>query len=148
MSENDAVRQAHDTNGVAYSSETVAEDVTGDPDVVACSMNEAEVERRREWVHAELLPPLEEVIEIPDGFTLVFEGTDEALGAVMKFVHLESRCCSHVTFEIEVSPGAEPTTLTLSGSEEAKELTREGFVSRIPEEYRSANAGERRPNRR
>lgn len=137
MGEDDSIREFHDTDGIAYDASTVTQEIAGDPDTVSCTMNEAEVEKRRRWVRSELLPHLDDVEEHPHGFTLVFDGTDEALGAVMKFAHLESRCCSHATFEIEIPPGTDPVRLGYYGSREAVELAHEGFISRIPDEVLS-----------
>lgn len=115
MSETDLIRDYHD------------------PDGVSCTLTDAEVDRRSEWVSSELVPHLERVDEREDGFTFVFPFSDDALAAVMKFVQLESRCCSFGSFDVSVSP-ADPVLLDFYGPEGSKELIAEGFVSRLPED--------------
>lgn len=85
-------------------------DVRGDGELpeIACTLTEDEVERRREWIQADLVPHLKRIEERDDGFSFVFDRTPAAYEAVTTLAWNESRCCSWATFEVELPPGDGP----------------------------------------
>lgn len=96
-----------------------------------CTLTVEQAEQRSEWVQSEFLPHLEGVDEREDGYAFAFAGTEEALEAVMTAVLLESRCCSHADFRIEVPAEYEEIRLTVTGPEGSKELAERGFFERF-----------------
>lgn len=95
---------------------------------VACTLNEAEKERRRDWVEETLVGAIRSAEEREDGYEFVFEGSDAALEAVSAFVRREATCCSFARFQITVPQGFEEVRLLFAGPEGTKELLETGLV--------------------
>ncbi|WP_255192465.1 arsenite methyltransferase [Natronobeatus ordinarius] len=107
---------------------------------VACTLTDAEArERADEW-----LPILGEAFvradERPGGYTFVFDGIDESLVALARFVADERRCCSFATYCIDVEPPYDETHLTITGPDGTKSLFGEEFVTEL--ESAAGTAGE------
>lgn len=98
---------------------------------VACTLTEEQDEDRPEQVRSALLAAYERAEERSDGYTLFFEGTDEALMAVAEFISNELVCCSFAEYSIAVSPPYDETRLTITGPDGTKELFGEGLIDRL-----------------
>jgi hypothetical protein len=94
-------------------------------------LTEAESEERPDEVLESLTATYDRAEELPDGYTLCFEDTDEALTAVAEFTSNELECCSFADYTIEVSPPYEETRFTLTGPDGAKELLGEGLIEEL-----------------
>lgn len=112
MSDDDAIREDHDTDAVI--------------EAVECTLTEAEAAPRRDWVEAEFLPHLSAVEERDDGYVFTFPRTDEALEAAATAVLLESRCCAEQDYTLDV-PADGDVRLTITGPSGTKRLAEEGF---------------------
>ena len=102
---------------------------------IACTLTEAEAERRRERARSDLFPHLE-AVEAEDGeagVTLTFAGTDEAVEAVTEFVRLEHQCCSFARFDLTITPREEANRLAISG--EGADAMFEHGMKPLLEEY-------------
>ncbi|WP_049928835.1 hypothetical protein [Halopiger goleimassiliensis] len=87
---------------------------------VACTLTDERRTDRDERVRTVLAERYEDGLERDDGYTLIFDGSDEALSAVAAFVSNERRCCSFAEYAIDVSPPYDETRLTITGPEGTK----------------------------
>lgn len=95
---------------------------------VACTLGDAEKERRRDWVEETLVGAVRAAEEREDGYEFVFEGSDAVLEAVSTFVRREARCCSFARFRIAVPQGFEEVRLLFAGPEGTKDLLETGLI--------------------
>lgn len=98
---------------------------------VACTLDEATYQERRPWMESEFLPRLADVEQRESGVTMTFEGTDDTVQAVARFVAEESDCCAFARYEVAIEPPYEQTRLTITGPEGTGELFREGFFEAL-----------------
>ena len=107
---------------------------------VACTLTDAEArDRAGEWLPA-LGEAFERADERPDGYTFVFDGTDESLVALARFVAGERRCCSFAAYRIDVEPPYEETQLTITGPDGTKSLFGEALVTELESAAGTAGA--------
>jgi hypothetical protein len=100
---------------------------------VACTLPEEQERERSEQKFQILVSTYEGIKEHDDGYTFLFDGTDEALSAVAAFVANELRCCSFAEYTIDVSPPYEKTRLTVTGPDGTKEVFG-GLVEKLESE--------------
>lgn len=99
---------------------------------VACTISEAEMERRKgNWVEETFKRELRGVEETDAGYAFVFEGSEETLEAASTFVSNEAQCCSFARYRIEVEQGFETVTLLFEGPEGTKDLLEEGLFGEL-----------------
>jgi hypothetical protein len=98
---------------------------------VACTLTEDRAEARAEWMREDLLPAFDGAETHENGVTARFDGADETLAAVARFVREEKECCAFADYTIAVSPPYEETQLTITGPEGTKDLFAEAFVGRL-----------------
>ena len=84
---------------------------------VACTLGEDDYQRRKPWMESEFLPLLADVEQLAAGVELTFEGADDTVETVARFVNEEADCCSFARYEVAVEPPYERTTLTITGPE-------------------------------
>jgi hypothetical protein len=100
---------------------------------IACTLSEKQERKRSGQVLSVLVSTYDGTKEREDGYTLLFNGTDEALSAVAAFVANELRCCSFAKYTIDVSPPYEETRLTVTGPDGTKEVFG-GLVEKLESE--------------
>lgn len=101
---------------------------------VACTLTETGEEERSGHVRSVLAASYTEAKERNDGYTLLFDDTDESLAAIATFVADERQCCSFAEYNIDVSPPYEETRLTITGPDGTKTMFREGLIDRLEAE--------------
>lgn len=89
---------------------------------VACTLSTDGRESRSENVRSVLSAAYRGATERADGYTLLFDGSEDALSAIATFVANERECCSFAEYAIEVSPPYERTRLTIIGPAGTKEV--------------------------
>lgn len=102
-------------------------------DGVACTITPEEVDNRPHWVGETLVSAYLDCEERDDGYSYVFDGTDEALRAVATFVSNELDCCSFADYAISVTPPYEETRLTVTGPDGTKDLFDDEFITEVEE---------------
>lgn len=100
---------------------------------IACTLTAEQEAERSERVRSVLAASYKETTERDDGYTVLFEGSDESLSAVATFVSNERRCCSFAEYSIHVSPPYEETRLTITGPDGTKEVF-EGLIDQLEAE--------------
>lgn len=95
---------------------------------IACTLDEAERERRRDRTAETLIGAIRSAEEREDGYEFVFDGSDAVLEAVSAFVRREATCCSFARFRIEVPQGFEEVRLLFAGPEGTKGLLETGLI--------------------
>jgi len=98
---------------------------------VACTIDEERAEERADWMEDDLLPAYAGYDEREDGVTVRFDGADDTLRHVARFVAEEKACCSFADYRIDVAPPYEETRLTITGPEGTREMFAEEFVGRL-----------------
>lgn len=98
---------------------------------VACTLTEAEDEERPDQVESVMISTYIGAEERRDGYTLRFEGTDEALLATAEFISNELVCCSFAEYSLQVSPPYEETHLVIEGPDGTKEIFEDGLVDKL-----------------
>jgi hypothetical protein len=96
---------------------------------VVCTVSVDEVRERSDRLRTRLANRYQDAHEHSDGYTVVFDGTDESLSAVATFVANELECCSFAEYEIAVAPPYEQTRLTITGPDGTKAMFREGLLA-------------------
>jgi hypothetical protein len=98
---------------------------------VECTLTAEQAAERSDEVWSTLADTYRDAEELADGYTIRFEGTDEALLAAAEFVSNELRCCSFADYRIDVAPPYEETRLTVTGPEQTKSTMGPGFVEEL-----------------
>lgn len=80
---------------------------TGNETPVACSLDATGQAQREQWLKETITPALRRIERTPDGFTAVFDRTEEAYQALSTLAWKESRCCRWATFEVSVPAEAD-----------------------------------------
>ncbi|MFP8953328.1 Zn-dependent oxidoreductase [Natrialbaceae archaeon A-arb3/5] len=93
-----------------------------DPPAIECTLTNEQRQERAERIQSVLADRYKGVIECDDGYSLRFDGSDEALSAIATFVTNERRCCSFAEYSIDISPPYEETRLTITGPDGSKSL--------------------------
>lgn len=101
---------------------------------VACTLTNGQNEKRSTQVRSTLISHYVGTEELDGGYTLRFDGTDEALLAVASFTVNELQCCSFAEYTIDVSPPYSETRLTITGPEGTKVMFGEGLVDQLEAE--------------
>ncbi len=100
---------------------------SGSPHDSPCSLSARQLERRRSTLSKQLKPGIQEVIELPDGYALRFQGDGQWDRKLMDFVLFERSCCGSMTFELAFSSDGGPIWLSLRGDDAVKPLLKESF---------------------
>jgi len=98
---------------------------------VACTIDEERAAERADWMADDLVPAYAGHEVRDDGVTVRFDGADETLRHVARFVVEEKRCCAFADYAIDVSPPYDETRLTITGPDGTKAMFAEAFVSRL-----------------
>ena len=104
---------------------------TDDRPPVACTITEERAAERADWMRETLVPVYAGAEAREDGVTVRFDGSDETLRNVARFVTEEKHCCAFADYCVEVSPPYDETRLTVVGPEETNELFYHEFVGRL-----------------
>ena len=107
-----------------------------------CSLSDHEKTRRRAELAEGLMGRVSEVRELPDGYALRFDSTDERRDEVEAFVEFERRCCGFLGFEVRAQ--GDELWLSVTGSPTARNEIREllrGVGGELPIETRPGVAG-------
>lgn len=105
------------------------DDTTEYDDVpVACTLDETETERRRDWVEETLVASIRDVEERADGYEFVFDGDEDVLEAASTFVRREANCCAFAQFRIDVPQGFDEVRLLFAGPDGTKDLLETGLL--------------------
>lgn len=98
-----------------------------DRDAIACLLGEREQAQRAEEARRELLPGVQAVEELPDGYGYRFPADEEWTAKVMAVVAAERQCCPFFTFEVVFEPHGRGLWLRFRGSEAIKAFVRDTF---------------------
>ncbi|WP_254538416.1 hypothetical protein [Halomarina litorea] len=98
---------------------------------IACTATNDHIEAQATHVHSALRPRYLGADEHADGYTIRFDGVEDAVVEVATFLAGEFQCCSFAEFNIHIAPPYEETRLRISGAEGTKELFREGFIDQL-----------------
>lgn len=98
---------------------------------VSCTITEEQIELRPADVRETLVDTYQRAVEQPDGFTYVFAGVGEPMGALATFISNERDCCSFASYEIRTEPPYEETYFRVTGPEGTKDLFTENFIDQL-----------------
>lgn len=104
-----------------------------DEPTVACTLSGEAREQRNEWFETELLPHLEAVEELDDGYEMAFDGTREVIETVAEAVAKEAECCSFAHYRVDYGPPYDAVRLAVTGPDGTKALYEEAGVEAFDE---------------
>lgn len=93
---------------------------TFEMDTCGCTLDPKSLNERRGDIKCNLLVHVTQVVELSDGYELVFVGGEEgeALAEqLLKFVKEERKCCSFLTFEVVFAKERGPVRLRIKGDD-------------------------------
>lgn len=96
---------------------------------VACTLTPEVAAEQSERVTSTLSDRYSGAEELDDGYALSFEGTEQTLEAVARFVATELQCCSFAEYVVETAPPYEETRLRITGPEGTKAMFGDGLVA-------------------
>ena len=100
-------------------------------EVIACLLSERDYAIRSEELAGGLFAPVDEVVELPDGYAYRFAAAESSLDSLLEFITAERRCCPFLAFEIAFEPHGGPLWLRMRGSPRVKAFIAEAFNSRV-----------------
>ena len=89
---------------------------------IACTLGPAALKARREDLLGGLVRRASERIELPNGYRVRFDPTDDILSTIAKVVELERQCCRFLTFELAIEPDNGPIWLQFTGPAGTREF--------------------------
>jgi hypothetical protein len=89
---------------------------------VACTLGPAALKARREDVLGSLVRRASKRIDLPDGYRIRCDPTDDILSAIVKVVEVERQCCRFLTFELTIEPDDGPIWLQFPGPKGTREF--------------------------
>lgn len=92
---------------------------------IACHLSGPEQQSRRLQIASDIFKDLEQVDELPDGYSFCFPGGEEVAARLLEFIAFERKCCPFMTFELVFESGQDQIQLRLRGPEGAKEFIRD-----------------------
>ena len=91
--------------------------------IVTCKLTTPELQKRKATVIADLKSLVLERIELEDGYSFKFDGTDETLDKLNDFIKTERMCCDFFTFQLTIEENT--ALLKITGPNGAKEFLKE-----------------------
>jgi hypothetical protein len=89
---------------------------------VACTLNPAALQTRREGLLNELVRQAEHREERPDGYRLRFAPSGDVLTLIARVIGAERLCCRFLRFRLTVEPDEGPVHLELTGPQGTREF--------------------------
>lgn len=98
---------------------------------VACIPGGVPSDKRERWIKAatEIYDSVQEVKELPNGYSLRLPNDQATLLLLAEYVSLDRLCCEFVNWNIEVERAKGPIWLHLSGGHGVKGYFKSGFES-------------------
>lgn len=88
---------------------------------LACKLTSPELKKRKDEVISQLKTLVIERIELVDGYSYRFDGTDETIDSVTAFIKSERLCCEFFSFKLVVS-SERVAWLDITGPDGAKQF--------------------------
>lgn len=98
---------------------------------VACVPGGVAADKRERWIKVatEVYDTVQEVKELPNGYSLRLPNDQAMLILLAEYVSLDRLCCEFVNWNIEVERARGPVWLHLTGGRGVKEYFKTGFES-------------------
>ena len=87
---------------------------------IACTLQEAELQRRRTELLERVFARVQESRPLVDGYAVRFAADDTALAELLQLIRLERQCCAFLRFRLTIEPAGGPIWLELTGPEGTK----------------------------
>src|SRR5688572_16347964 len=89
---------------------------------IVCTLGSAAVKARREELLGGFVQRAVERIDLPAGYRMRFEPTDDILATIAKVVDIERQCCRFLTFQLTIEPDGGPIWLEFTGPPGTREF--------------------------
>lgn len=98
--------------------------------VPSCNLSETQMVSRKEELTSKygMFLKVKEVIELKDGYDLVFNEPKEFSQTLLDFINFERSCCSNFSFALEFEPYEKATHLKIYGSKSIKQEMKNGLT--------------------
>lgn len=97
---------------------------------IACDPNALTPDQQERWVN-EIVPKLysqvQEIQELPNGWSWRLPSTPEILSLIAEDLNMERLCCPFVHYTLEIEPNHAPFLLRMTGGAGVKEFLRMAF---------------------
>jgi len=89
---------------------------------IPCTLGPAALKARREDLLGGLVRRAAERVDVPNGYRVRFDPSEDILSAIAKVIEVERQCCRFLTFEFTIQPDDGPIWLQFSGPAGTREL--------------------------
>jgi hypothetical protein len=89
---------------------------------IACTLGPAALKARREDLLGGLVRRAAERVDVPNGYCVRFDPSDDILSAIAKVIEVERQCCRFLTFELTIQADDGPIWLQFSGPTGTREF--------------------------
>ena len=83
--------------------------------VIACTLDDGELARRRRGLLAEVASLAVERRRLTDGVEIVLPGSEEAIDLAVRLMTAERQCCRFLRFQLALEPDLGPMALAITG---------------------------------
>ncbi len=99
---------------------------------IACTLNDAEMQERRQTVLDAFRNAALDVTSLPLGYAYHFAPSSALPAQIVSLVDLERQCCPFLTFKIIVAADNQEICLEVTGPQEAKPVIADFFGTLAP----------------
>jgi hypothetical protein len=92
---------------------------------IVCHLSGPEQQRRRLQIASDIYKDLQQVDELPDGYSFRYPDGEEVAARLLEFITFERKCCPFMTFELVFEPDQDHIQLRLRGPEGTREFIKD-----------------------
>ena len=89
---------------------------------IACTLGSAALKARREDLLGGLVRRAAERLDVPNGYRVRFDPSEDIVSTIAKVVEVERQCCRFLKFELTIEPGDGPIWLEFTGPAGTREF--------------------------
>lgn len=89
---------------------------------IACTLGPAALKARREDLLGGLVRRAVERLDVPNGYRVRFDPSEDIVSTIAKVIEVERQCCRFLTFELTIEPDDGPIWLEFTGPAGTREF--------------------------
>lgn len=95
--------------------------------IPSCNLSSSEMVERKKFLQSDLTKKVVKVMELENGYDLIFHEPIEYSKELLEFINFERGCCSNFSFSLIFEPDNKATHLQIFGSKEIKAELAKGY---------------------
>lgn len=95
--------------------------------IPSCSLTNDEMVARKDWLEKGLATKISKIVELANGYDLIFNESIEYSKELLDFINFERNCCSNFSYALIFEPHNKATHLQIYGSKQIKQELAKGF---------------------